>query len=216
MAPVVLGYDVAAGPARRAAARPHPTGRPPRSTVLGGRIPFKELCEMSGAFLSTLTSVHVVLSLIGIGAGVGVALGMLSSKRLPRWTALFLATTILTSVTGFFFPFDGIKPSHVFGIISLPLLALAVLGLYVFRLAGRWRWIYVVTSLVALYLNAFVAVVQAFLKIPFLTPLAPTQSEPPFAVAQLVLLAAFVWLGYLAVRAFRPGGSPPTLGPAGA
>ena len=160
-----------------------------------------------GMSLATFTVVHVVVSLLGVFAGIVVAAGMLRSNRLPGWTALFLATTVLTSVTGFLFPFDGLKPSHVFGIISLPLLAVALLGLYAFGLSGRWRWIYVVTSMVALYLNAFVTVVQAFLKIPFLTSLAPTQSEPPFAVAQVVLLVVFVWLGYAAVRSFRPGDS---------
>ena len=137
---------------------------------------------------------------------------MLNASRLATWTAVFLATTVLTSVTGFLFPFEKLLPSHIFGIISLPLLAVAILALYAFRLAGPWRWIYVVTALVALYLNTFVAVVQAFLKIPPITALAPTQSEPPFAIAQLLLLAIVVGLGVLAVRRFRPGTAVPALG----
>jgi hypothetical protein len=158
-----------------------------------------------GMSLATFTVVHVVLSLIGIAAGLVVAFGMLGARRLGNWTAVFLATTVLTSVTGFLFPFDGVKPSHVFGVVSLIVLTLALLGLYLYRLAGPWRAVYVVGALVALYLNSFVAVVQAFLKLPFLIPLAPTQSEPPFLIAQLAVLVAFIWLGYCAVRSFRPG-----------
>ena len=164
-----------------------------------------------GMSLGTFTLLHVVISLVGIVTGFVVVFGMLSARRLGTWTAIFLATTILTSVTGFLFPFERVLPSHIFGVISLVVLALARLGLYGYRLAGRWRWIYVVSALVALYLNSFVGVVQAFLKIPPLTSLAPTQSEPPFAIAQLVLLAAFIWLGVLAVRRFRPRTDSPPL-----
>jgi hypothetical protein len=131
---------------------------------------------------------------------------------LDGWTALFLATTVLTSVTGFFFPSDQLKPSHAVGIISLVVLAAALLGLYAYRLAGPWRWIHVAGAVVALYLNVFVGVVQAFQKIPLLTPLAPTQSEPPFLVAQVVVLAIFVALGVLTVRSFHPGTDAPVLG----
>ena len=162
-----------------------------------------------GLSLATFTLLHGVISLVGIATGFVVVLGMLRADRLSSWTAIFLATTILTSVTGFFFPFEHVLPSHIFGVISLVVLALSLLGLYAFHLAGRWRSIYVVTAVIALYLNTFVAVTQAFLKIPPLTALAPTQSEPPFAVAHLIVLAAFVWLGYRAVRAFRPGTPAP-------
>ena len=147
---------------------------------------------------------HVIISLVAIAAGLVVVFGMLGNKRLPGWTALFLLTTILTSATGFMFPFDKLLPSHITGIISLVVLAIALLALYVFRLSGGWRWIYVVAALAALYLNVFVAVVQSFLKVSFLTPLAPTQSEPPFLIAQLVALAIFAVLGFLAVRRFHP------------
>lgn len=157
-----------------------------------------------GMSLATFTLVHVILSLIGIFTGLVVLIGMLNSNRLSGLTAVFLATTLLTSATGFLFPFDKLLPSHIVGIISLVVLALAILALYVFRLAGSWRWIYVGSAVLSLYLNVFVAVVQAFLKVPFLNELAPTQKEPPFAIAQGVVLLAFVVLGILAVRWFRP------------
>jgi hypothetical protein len=157
-----------------------------------------------GMTLPTFTQFHVALSLVGILAGFVVLLGMLRSKRMPRLTILFLATTILTSVTGFFFPFTGLLPSHVVGIISLATLALAVVALYGSNLMGSWRWIYVASALFALYLNVFVAVVQAFLKFPALERLAPTQSEPPFLIAQGAVLLIFVAFFVAAVRAFRP------------
>jgi hypothetical protein len=157
-----------------------------------------------GMSLPTFTLVHVVLSLIGIVAGLVVLAGMLRSRRMPGWTAVFLVTTVLTSVTGFFFPFERLLPSHIVGIISLVVLAATLFALYVRRLAAAWRWVYVFTAVLALYLNVFVLVVQAFLKIPFLKALAPTQAEPPFAIAQGVVLLAFVALGILAVKSFHP------------
>ncbi len=157
-----------------------------------------------GLSTSAFTLFHVVLSLVGISAGLIVLFGMFNSKRLDVWTAVFLATTVLTSATGFLFPRDHILPSHVVGIVSLIVLAVAILARYVYRLAGRWRWIYVVGAVVALYLNVFVGVVQAFQKLPLLMPLAPTQSEPPFLIAQFVVLALFVVLGIVAVRLFHP------------
>ncbi len=157
-----------------------------------------------GMSLAAFTELHVILSLIGIGAGIVILFGMLGGKRLPGWTALFLVTTVLTSATGFLFPFQQLLPSHIVGIISLVALAIALFALYVRRLAGSWRWIYVVTAVFSLYLNCFVGVVQAFLKQPFLKPLAPTQSEPPFVIAQAIVLLIFVVLGFLAVRAFHP------------
>jgi hypothetical protein len=157
-----------------------------------------------GMSISTFTLVHVVLSLVGIFAGLVVVFGMFGSKKLEGWTALFLATTVLTSVTGFFFPFDKILPSHIVGIISLVVLAIAILALYALHLAGSWRWIYEVSAVLALYLNVFVGVVQAFQKLPLLASLAPTQSEPPFLIAQAVVLVIFVGLGIAAVRSFHP------------
>jgi hypothetical protein len=157
-----------------------------------------------GLSADTFTQVHVILSLVGIVSGLVVLFGMLGAKKLDGRSALFLATTVLTSVTGFFFPVPGFMPSHAIGILSLVFLAAAILAFYVYRLAGSWRWIYVVGAVVALYFNVFVAVVQAFRKVPFLEPLAPTQSEPPCLVAQLAVMAIFIVLGILAVRRFHP------------
>jgi hypothetical protein len=148
---------------------------------------------------------HVLLSLIGILSGLVVLYGLLTGRPRGGWTALFLAATILTSITGFPLAPSGFDPPQAVGIISLVLLALAVVALYVFRLAGAWRWIYVAGATAALYLNVFVGVVQSFQKLPLLHALAPTQSEPPFLVAQLAVLAIFIALGILAVIRFHPG-----------
>ena len=161
-----------------------------------------------GMSADTFTQVHVVLSLVGIASGLVVLFGMLGAKRLDGWAALFLATTVLTSVTGFFFPVSGFMPSHAIGILSLVFLAAAILAFYVYHLAGSWRWIYAVGAVVALYLNVFVGIVQAFQKVSFLKPLAPTQSEPPFLVAQIAVMAIFIVLGILAVRKFHPRVTP--------
>jgi hypothetical protein len=157
-----------------------------------------------GMSLSTFTTLHVIISLIGIVAGLVVLLGMLGGRQLGSWTAIFLATTVLTSATGFLFPFNKLLPSHVVGIISLAVLAIALLALYGLHLAGAWRWIYVAAAVLALYFNVFVGVVQAFQKLAFLQPFAPTQTEAPFIVAQVVVLAIFAALGVLAVRSFHP------------
>ncbi|HEX9445503.1 MAG TPA: hypothetical protein VGA73_15385 [Candidatus Binatia bacterium] len=157
-----------------------------------------------GMSISTFTLVHVVLSLIGIFSGAVVLLGMLGGKRLDGWTATFLATTVLTSVTGFGFPFDHLLPSHKVGILSLAVLAVAILTRYAFHLVGAWRWIYVITAALALYLNVFVGVVQAFLKVPALRALAPTGTEPPFVAAEAAVLALFVALAVAAAIKFRP------------
>ena len=157
-----------------------------------------------GMSIATFTVVHVIISLIGIASGIVVVAGMLGGKRLENWTATFLVTTVLTSVTGFFFPFKELLPSHVFGVISLVVLAVVIPALYIYRLAGAWRWIYIAGAVLVLYLNVFVAVVQAFLKVPFLKPLAPTQSEPPFAIAQVLVLGLFIYFGIVAARSFRP------------
>ncbi len=156
-----------------------------------------------GMSLSAFTLLHVVLSLIGIATGLIVAAAMLRSKAPNGWTASFLATTVLTSATGFLFPVDRILPSHIVGAISLVALAIALVALYGFHLARSWRWIYVTTALFALYLNCFVLVAQAFLKVPFLKTLAPTQSDPPFIIAQVAVIAAFAVLGIKAVRSFH-------------
>ena len=160
-----------------------------------------------GMSTAAFTLLHVIISLIAIVAGAVVALGMRRARRLPGWTALFLTMTILTSVTGFFFHSKSFGPPHVVGVISLIILAVALVALYGFHLAGAWRALYAVTALAAFYLNTFVLVAQLFAKVPALKALAPTGSEPPFAVAQLLVLVAFVALGILALRAFRP--APP-------
>ena len=157
-----------------------------------------------GLSIAAFTKLHVLLSLIGIVSGLVVLYGMLGAQKMPGWTALFLATTVLTSVTGFMFPAVAITPAAIFGIISLVVLAWALLALYVFQARGTWRWIYVVTAVLALYLNVFVLVVQAFQKITFVHPLAPNGSEPPFLVAQTIVLLTFLWLGFGAVLKFRP------------
>src|SRR5688572_24262674 len=157
-----------------------------------------------GMSLANFTLLHVVLSLVGIVTGLVVLFGMVTSRSFGGWTAVFLATTILTSLTGFLFPFERVLPSHVFGVISLGLLAATVTALYGYRLSGAARWLYVVTAVIALYLNAFVGVVQAFLKLRFFNALAPTQTELPFIIAQGITLIAFVVLGYAAVRRFHP------------
>lgn len=157
-----------------------------------------------GMSTAAFTLLHVVVSLVGIAAGFVVLYGMFRSNKLDGWTALFLVTTILTSATGYFFPSDRVIPSHIVGALSLLVLAVAVLAFYRYRLKGPWRWIYVAAAVVALYFNVFVAVIQAFLKAPFLHALAPTQSEAPFVVAQAVVLLAFVALGVVALRSFHP------------
>ena len=154
--------------------------------------------------MSPLLLVHVALSLIGIAAGLVVFYGLLTGRAQGGWTAVFLVTTVLTSVTGFPLPATQLLPSHIVGVISLVLLAVAIAAFYLFHLAGRWRWIYVATAVAALYLNAFVGVVQSFQKLAFLKPLAPTQSEAPFLIAQIVLLALFIVLGIVAARRFHP------------
>lgn len=129
--------------------------------------------------------------------------GLLARNRLDRWTALFLLFTVVTSVTGFFFPFHGFTPALGVGIISMLVLALAIFARYGRHLAGPWRWIYVITAMVALYLNVFVLIVQAFQKVPFLKALASTQSEPPFFVTQLIALVLFIVLSIVAAIRFR-------------
>jgi hypothetical protein len=159
-----------------------------------------------GMSLSAFTTLHVVISLIGIVAGIIVMFGMLGSNPMPGLTAIFLLFTILTSVTGFLFPFKGVTPGDVVGALSLVLLAIACIALYIMKLSGGWRWIYVVTALISLYLNVFVLVIQSFLKIPALTAVAPGNppSGPVFAMVQGIVLVFFVLMIIGAVRRFRP------------
>ena len=157
-----------------------------------------------GLSTQTFTLIHVIISLLAIASGILVLIGMLRSNRMPGWTALFLLTTVLTSVTGFLFPIRGFTPALGTGIVSLVLLGFALCGLYSKHLSGAWRWVYVTTAVASLYLNVLVLIVQSFQKIPALTPLAPTQSEPPFLIAQVIALFVFVVLGTLAAIRFRP------------
>ena len=154
--------------------------------------------------LSAYTTLHVVISLVAIATGLVVMAGILTGKRLDNWTFWFLLTTVLTSLTGFGFPFERLLPSHIFGISSLVALLVAIVGRYAFNMQGHWRWLYVFTAMLALWLNVFVLVVQSFMKVGFLNALAPTQAEPPFLVAQLVVLAVFVVMGIVGLRKFRP------------
>lgn len=154
--------------------------------------------------MDTFTIIHVIISLIGILSGLVVLCGLFTANRMNCWTRLFLVTTAATSVTGFFFPFHGVTPAIILGILSLVVLAPTIAGLYAFHLAGSWRWIYVVGAVVALYFNVFVLVVQSFLKVPALHALAPKGSEPPFAVVQGIVLVLFILAGIKAVRRFYP------------
>jgi hypothetical protein len=159
-----------------------------------------------GMSLSAFTTLHVVISLIAIASGIIVMFGLLGSSRMPGLTAIFLLFTILTSATGFLFPFEKLLPSHMVGILSLVLLAIACLALYVMKLSGAWRWIYVLTALASLYFNVFVLVIQSFLKVPALTALAPGNppSGPVFAVVQGIVLLFFVVMIIGAMRRYRP------------
>jgi hypothetical protein len=160
---------------------------------------------IAGLSIGNFTILHVAISLIAIVSGLVVLAGMLHACTLPGWTALFLATTLLTSVTGFMFPINGLTPGTIIGLISMVMLAIALMALYVKHLSGAWRWIYVATALGALYFNVFVLIVQSFQKVTVLQKLAPTQSEPPFLIAQGLALIAFLILGTRAARNFRPG-----------
>jgi hypothetical protein len=153
--------------------------------------------------LQALTIIHTLISLIAIFTGFVAVFGMLAGKRLDGWTKWFLITAVATTVTGFFFPFHGLTPAFKLGIISVFVLAITIYARYPRRLAGAWRWIYVVGAVISLYFNVFVLVVQSFEKIPALHAMAPTQTEPPFKLAQLVVLALFIVLGIAAVIRFH-------------
>ena len=153
--------------------------------------------------LTIYTIIHVVISLVGIASGFVVMYGLFNGRHLDGWTRLFLATTVATSVTGFGFPVHHFLPSHGVGILSLIVLTLAILARYTFHLAGAWRRVYVVGAAVALYLNVFVGIVQAFQKVPALKAMAPTQSELPFKLTQLGVITLFVGLTMVAAKRFR-------------
>ena len=155
--------------------------------------------------LEVYTVIHVIISLLGIASGFVVLYGLLVGKKHDGWTAFFLATTVATSVTGFFFPFRGFTPAYGVGVLSMLVLVVAIYALYARRLSGAWRKTYVINAVIALYLNVFVLVVQLFEKVPALKAMAPTQAEPPFAIAQGVVLLLFIVLGIAAAKRFREG-----------
>lgn len=154
----------------------------------------------------TFTLTHVILSLAGIVSGLVVAGGLAAGKLHERWAVVFVITTIATSATGFGFRFVSLLPSHVVGGISLVVAAMVIVAQYVKHFAGRWRPAYAVGVVLATYLNVFVLVAQLFRRVPALIAAAPTQSEPPFAITQLLVLAFFAWLGTAAVKGFRVAG----------
>jgi hypothetical protein len=153
--------------------------------------------------VNAFTAVHVLLSLVGILSGLMVLVGSIRADPMPNLTLVFLTTTFATSITGFFFPYHGLTPALTLGVLSSAILIAAISARYVFLLAGRWRWVYVVSASTALYFNSFVLVVQAFAKIPTLHQLAPNGSEPAFVLAQGSLLVGYLVAGWLAVKGFR-------------
>jgi len=154
--------------------------------------------------LATYTLLHVLISLAGIASGLIVMYGLLTGQRFDATTAVFLTTTALTSISGFGFPIEHLTPGLIVGFLSLAILALAIPARYVFHLAGAWRWIYVIGGALALYFNVFVLIVQSFEKVSALKALAPTQKEPPFVVAQLLVLLIFASLTVFATIRFHP------------
>ena len=160
-----------------------------------------------GMSLGAFTILHVIITLVAIGSGLIVVGGMFGSNTLPVTTALFLLTTALTSVTGFLFPIHGFTPALGVGIVASAVLIVALIALYGKRLSGAWRWIYVITAVVSLYLNVFVLVVQSFVKVSALNALAPTQTEPPFAITQATVLTIFILITLIAIIKFRPHGA---------
>jgi hypothetical protein len=160
-----------------------------------------------GMSIGAFTLLHVVITLVAIGSGLIVVGGMFASHRLPLTTALFLLTTALTSLTGFLFPIHGLTPALSVGILACVILAVALFALYKEHLVGAWRWIFAITAVASLYLNVFVLVVQSFVKVAALNALAPTQTEPPFALTQAVVLAIFILIAIIAAVKFRPGTS---------
>jgi len=162
-----------------------------------------------GMSIGAFTILHVIITLIAIGSGLIVVGGLFASHKLPVTTALFLFTTALTSATGFLFPIHGFTPALGVGIVATAILLIALFALCKEHLVGAWRWIYAITAVVSLYLNVFVLVVQSFVKVSALNALAPTQTEPPFAITQAVVLAIFILIAIIAVSKFRPAKAVP-------
>jgi hypothetical protein len=156
-----------------------------------------------GMSLATYTTAHVIISLVGIASGFIVLFGLLRGELFSRWNSLFFITTVLTSITGFAFPNTKVTPGIVLGVLSLIVLAIAGLALYARHLNGAWRRTYVITAMIALYFNVFVLVAQLFEHVPAIHALAPTQTEAPFKIAQLLLLILFIAFITAAARKFR-------------
>lgn len=156
-----------------------------------------------GMSTQVFTLLHVIISLVGIGTGLIAIFGLAGARLLARLTALFLITTVLTSATGFMFPFNGPTPGIVLGVLSMIVLALAMMALYIRKLSGAWRGVYVITACLALYFNVFVLFAQLFAKVPALKAIAPTPASPAFGATQLVVLIAFTVLTAVAFRGFR-------------
>src|SRR5216117_4420219 len=154
--------------------------------------------------LQIYTIIHTLIILVAIVTGIVVVFGMLAGNRLDGWTKWFLITAVLTTATGFFFPFHGFTPAIGLGIISLPFLALTIFARCSKQLAGAWRWIYVIGAVICLYFNLFVLLVQLFEKVPALHALAPTQTESPFKITQVCVLVASAVLAIIAVIRFHP------------
>jgi hypothetical protein len=154
--------------------------------------------------LQIYTIIHTLISLVAIFTGFVVVFGLLSGKRLDGWTKWFLVTAVATTITGFFFPFHGFTPAIGLGIISLPFLTLTIFARYPKHLVGPWRWIYIIGAVICLYFNLFVLVVQLFEKAPALHAMAPTQTEPPFKLTQLVVLLVSALLAIIAAIRFHP------------
>jgi hypothetical protein len=155
-----------------------------------------------GMSLSTYTTLHVLISLIGIGTGFIVLFGLINGRLLSPWNGVFLVTTILTSLTGFAFPNTKITPGIILGVLSMIVLAVALIALYVFHLRKAWRRTYAITAMIALYFNVFVLIAQSFKHVPAFHALAPTGTETPFKIAQTLLLLLFVALIATAARKF--------------
>ena len=181
-----------------------------RGTYAIERLKFSfQRVTLTTVFLRTYTLIHVLISLLALLSGLVVLGGLLTANRFEAWTKLFLTMTILTSVSGFFFPFHGITPARVVGAISLVVLGVAIFASYRRHLAGAWRKAYVASALLALYLNVLVLIVQAFKRIPALKQVAPMQNEPPFKITQVVILITFIVLGVVAANRFHlEPGSP--------
>lgn len=156
-----------------------------------------------GMSTEVFTLLHVILSLAGIVAGLIAVLGLVGNRFSPGMTGFFLITTALTNITGFLYPFHGITPGIILGILSMIVLLLAAIALYGGKLVGGWRGTYVISATLALYFNVFVLFAQLFAKVPALKAIAPTQSSPAFGATQLVVMACFVVLAVLSFKRFR-------------